>query len=74
MDSDSMSDYHSRSHCIYLYQKKKAWILDSKQFISLDSSGDYIELSYLLGRVSSYNEGRETIRSGTRYKPRRIYG
>lgn len=64
---------------VYIYiKKKKTWILDSMHIIPLDSFGDYIycrkELSYLLGRVSSYNEGRETIRLGTRYRTRRIYG
>lgn len=40
-----MSDYHNRSFCIYLYQKKKIGILDSKHIISLDSWRDYIYIA-----------------------------
>lgn len=78
MDPDPMSDCRSSSFRIYLYKKKKTWIPDSMHIIPFDSFGDYIycrkELSYLLGRVSSYNETRETICLGTRYRARRIHG
>lgn len=78
MDSSLISDCPFRNFYIYLYQKGKAWILDSRYIISPDYWDSYPccreKLSNILGRVSSYNEAQETICLGTGYKARRIYG